>query len=145
MSHDGSEDILIIFSHSIRARIASALKIKSAIETKSGEHGTRNIFGLRDMILQPYEGEFGVESYQLVSQANHLFSISADHTARQHKLEDRAEVRKFEGHADWILSLAVHSSSELLATGAFDGNVRIWKLEDGSQVADFVAVPASPQ
>jgi len=89
--------------------------------------------------------EFGGESYKLVSQADHLFSISADHTARQHKLEDRAEVRKFEGHADWILSLAVHSSSGLLATGAFDGNVRIWKLEDGSQVADFVAVPSNAQ
>ena len=59
---------------------------------------------------------------------NRLFSVSADKTARVHNAADGAEQKKFEGHGDWVYSLAVHPDSNRLATGSYDGEVRIWNV-----------------
>ncbi|MGH7135176.1 MAG: WD40 repeat domain-containing protein, partial [Pirellulales bacterium] len=70
-----------------------------------------------------------------------VYSCSADKTARQHKTADRSQVRIFSGHTDWIYSLAYNEATQRLATGSFDGEVRVWNLADGAQVAAFKAAP----
>lgn len=66
-----------------------------------------------------------------------VFSCSADKTARQHNAADRAQVRVFSGHTDWIYTLAVNEPTKRLATGSFDGEVRIWNLDDGAPSRGF--------
>jgi dipeptidyl aminopeptidase/acylaminoacyl peptidase len=84
---------------------------------------------------------FGGEVYKLVVGGDFLFASSADKSARQLELKTHKEVRKFPGHADWVLSAAYHAGAKRLATGGFDGEVRLWNTEDGKQTTSFVAAP----
>ncbi len=86
-------------------------------------------------------GGFGGNVFKVLIRGPMVFSCSADKTARQHNTSDRAQVRVFSGHTDWIYSLAINEPTKRLATGSFDGDVRIWNLDDGAQVAAFKAAP----
>ncbi|MFK7818956.1 MAG: c-type cytochrome domain-containing protein [Planctomycetaceae bacterium] len=72
-----------------------------------------------------------------------IASVSADKTARLHEAKNGREVRKFSGHADWVYSVA--TAGERLATGSYDGQVRIWNLTDGKQVLAFIAQPETAE
>jgi WD40 repeat protein len=89
-------------------------------------------------------GGFGGEVFKVLVRKDMVYSCSADKTARQNKTADRAQVRAFSGHTDWIYSLAYNEATQRLATGSFDGEVRIWNLADGAQVAAFKAAPGFP-
>jgi WD40 repeat protein len=52
-----------------------------------------------------------------------------------------AAVKKFAGHRDWVYTVAEHAGRKRLASGSYDGEVRIWNAEDGSTAAAFPAVP----
>lgn len=70
-----------------------------------------------------------------------IFSTAADGMVRQHDLKTLNLVRSYEGHRDWVYALAVDPRGDLLATGSFDGEVRIWNIRDGSLIVRFVAAP----
>lgn len=50
-------------------------------------------------------------------------------------------VRKQDGHTNWTTSVASHSASGRVASGGLDGEVRLWKLDDGAAVTNWVAKP----
>jgi WD40 repeat protein/mono/diheme cytochrome c family protein len=84
---------------------------------------------------------FGGEAYKLTTGEDFLFAVSADKSARQFQIADRKHVRDYRGHAEWVLCCAYHAPTKRLATGAFDGEVRIWNAEDGAQVTQLIAAP----
>ncbi|MGD9647412.1 MAG: c-type cytochrome domain-containing protein [Pirellulales bacterium] len=86
-------------------------------------------------------GGFGLDVFGVLVQAGQIFSCSADKSARQHGLEKRNEVRVFSGHNDWVYALAYHDGSKRLATGSYDGEVRVWNVADGALIAAFKAAP----
>ena len=61
---------------------------------------------------------FGQEVYGIVVQAGQIFCCSADKTARQYEAGERKHVRNYEGHADWVYSLAYNDATKRLATGS---------------------------
>jgi len=86
-------------------------------------------------------GGFGGDVFKIVFDDGKIFSCSADKLARLHGAEKRDQQRVFTGHADWIYALAYHGPTKRLATGGYDGEVRIWNAEDGAVVAHFFAAP----
>jgi len=72
-----------------------------------------------------------------------LFSAGADKVVRQHRLQDKKAdlMRTFAGHRDTIYSLSVHADSRRLASGSFDGEVRVWNTETGDAITNFIAAP----
>lgn len=86
-------------------------------------------------------GGFGNDVYELSLIGDHLFACSADKTARLFDPAKRSQTRQFTGHADWVYALAYHEPSKRLATGGFDGEVRIWNAEDGKSLVAFKAAP----
>ena len=86
-------------------------------------------------------GGFGLDVFSVLVQAGQIFSCSADKTARQHGLEQRNEVRVFSGHTDWVYALAYHDGTKRLATGSYDGEVRVWNVADGALIVAFKAAP----
>jgi len=84
---------------------------------------------------------FGLDVYGVEVDGGQVFSCSADKTARLHKVEDRSQVRVFSGHADWVYALSYHEPSKRLATGSYNGEIRIWNSEDGATLMSFTASP----
>jgi WD40 repeat protein len=87
-------------------------------------------------------GGFGNEVFRLQVTADGLiYSSSADKTARVHKLADGGEVRKLSGHQDWVYSVAFHPPTKKVATGSYDGEIRLWNADDGANLLTFIAAP----
>ncbi|MEO8429801.1 MAG: c-type cytochrome domain-containing protein [Verrucomicrobiota bacterium] len=86
-------------------------------------------------------GGFDDEVFKIVVAGNHLFTCSADRKVRQHSIEKRELVRTFSGHRDWVYSIAFDPASQHLASGGYDGEVRVWNIQDGQLVAAFTAAP----
>ncbi len=88
---------------------------------------------------------YGGEVYKLSTGGEFFFAPAADKTARQFNLKSHAQVRAYSGHQDWVLSTAYHDATQRLATGSFDGEVRIWNTADGASVITFFAAPGYQQ
>jgi WD40 repeat protein len=84
---------------------------------------------------------FGGELYKLAPAGEFFFTSSAEQKVRQFKAKEQQQVREFAGAKDWVLSAAFHAGSKRVAAGAFDGEVKVWNLDDGNVVASFIAAP----
>ncbi len=87
----------------------------------------------------------GGEVMRLFRGDGFLFSVAADKIVRQFDAANQKAVRTMEGHADWVVSGTYHVASKRLATGAFNGEIRIWNVGDGSLVKAFTAAPGITQ
>jgi dipeptidyl aminopeptidase/acylaminoacyl peptidase len=86
-------------------------------------------------------GGFDDDIFKLVVFEKSIFSCSADKKIRQHAMDKKELVRTFSGHNDWVYSLAIDGKSKRLASGSYDGEVRLWNLDDGRALAAFIAAP----
>jgi WD40 repeat protein/predicted nucleic acid-binding Zn-ribbon protein len=89
-------------------------------------------------------GGFGGDVFRIRVQADDLLlTASGDGSVHQHKAADGAVVKKFSGHRDWVYTVTEHAGSKRLASGSYDGEVRVWNAEDGSAAVVFTAVPGN--
>ena len=51
------------------------------------------------------------------------------------------QLRKLQGHNDWIYALAISPDSKTVASGSWDGEVRLWNLADGKLLRTIIAAP----
>lgn len=85
---------------------------------------------------------FGNEVFRIqITPEGHIYSVSADKIARVHQLSDGKQVRTFNGHTDWIYCLSYNAATKKLATGSYDGEIRLWNAEDGKELLKFIAAP----
>jgi mono/diheme cytochrome c family protein len=127
-------------------RLASASRDKTSkvFDVKTGEsqvtyngHG-QTVFGVA---FSAEMAGFGHDVYRILRVGDQVYSCSADKTARQFSVANRAQVRAYQPHGDWVFSLAFHAPSKRLATGTFTGEVHIWNEADGKQLLSFIAAP----
>lgn len=83
----------------------------------------------------------GKEVFQLTASEDSLFAVSADGTVRQFTVQDNKEVHKFKGHSDWPLSVDFHAATDRIASGGYDGAIRIWAPDQSDAVVSFSAAP----
>jgi len=82
------------------------------------------------------------EIYRLVLHGKNLFACGSDKVVHQFTAGDKPEpVRAFSGHQDVIYALAFNPVTGRVASGAYDGEVRIWNTSTGESVAAFKAKP----
>lgn len=85
---------------------------------------------------------FGGEVFRVsMTPDGQVFSCSADKTARSHKVADGGAVKTFNGHTDWVYSVTVHPGTKRVAAGSYNGEVRIWNLDDAAEVKKILAAP----
>lgn len=85
---------------------------------------------------------FDGDVLQVIATSDHLFSCSADKTVRQFTTDKSpGPVRVFTGHKDFVYSLALDARVHWLASGSFDGEVRVWNSNDGALITAFIAAP----
>lgn len=73
--------------------------------------------------------------------AGRVLAGVADGSVRMLDASSRKQLRRLDGHQDWILSAAFHGGRKLIAAGAFDGRVRIYHADSGKLVSQFLAAP----
>lgn len=86
-------------------------------------------------------GGFGGEVDKVVIRQGFAFAACADGIVRQFQVSDRAAVRSYTGHADWVYAIAYNEATGRLASGGYDGEVRVWNGADGALVKSFTAAP----
>ena len=84
---------------------------------------------------------FGGEVFKLPLAGEFLFASSADKTVRKFEAKTQKQIHSYAGHQDWALSVAYHAGTQRVASGGFDGRVRIWNAEDAKEIVAFAAAP----
>lgn len=70
-----------------------------------------------------------------------LFMAGADASIREFDIESRKLTRELKGHSDWVYALAYEAGSKRMASGSYNGEIRIWDLEKGELLKSFTAAP----
>lgn len=91
-------------------------------------------------------GGFGGDVFRvLILPGDIILSASGDRAVHQNKAADGAEIRKLAGHNDWVYTLSANAGRKLIASGSYDGEIRLWNAEDGTMTTSFIAIPKGQQ
>jgi WD40 repeat protein len=87
-------------------------------------------------------GGFGGTVFKLcyTPDGQTLLAASGDKTVGVFKANG-SQVRKLQGHNDWVYSVAVSRDGKNVASGSFDGEIRLWNLADGKPIRTIIAAP----
>ena len=87
-------------------------------------------------------GGFGGDIFRIqILPGDQILSASGDKAVHLNKAADGGEIRKLAGHKDWVYTMIANPVRKLIASGSYDGEIRIWNAEDGSTTTSFIAVP----
>jgi hypothetical protein len=79
--------------------------------------------------------------YDLCVRGKSVFLAAGDGSVSQFEAATGKHVRGYSGHTDWVFAVDAHSKTNRLASGSFDGEVRIWDTKTGAAVWAFKASP----
>ncbi|MFO0956721.1 MAG: c-type cytochrome domain-containing protein [Isosphaeraceae bacterium] len=88
-------------------------------------------------------GGFGGPVFQVLfhPEGKQLVACSADKSIRTVDASNGNTLKKLEGHKDWIYSLALSRDGKTIASGSWDGEVRLWDLAEGKPLGTILAAP----
>lgn len=84
---------------------------------------------------------FGKTTYGLDARGGRAWAGGADGLVREFSTDSLETVRSYEGHGDWVYSVAAASEGGLLAGAGYRGEVIVWNRADGQVVCRFLAAP----
>jgi len=73
----------------------------------------------------------------LVEDEEELAEIARDYTARLWDVQSGRELRRFEGHAGPVFSVAFSPNGQYILTGSGDNTARLWAVRTGQEVRRF--------
>ncbi|MEZ6058024.1 MAG: c-type cytochrome domain-containing protein [Planctomycetaceae bacterium] len=70
-----------------------------------------------------------------------LYAGSSDKTVRVINPADGKILQTLTGHADWVYAVSTATSLKRAASGSYDGEVRVWNLDDAKTIKNWKAIP----
>jgi WD40 repeat protein len=101
-----------------------------------GEDGIAKIWDLSGQLirqLKEKQGNSSVSSLSFSSDGKYIATTGANQTAKIWSWDGEKiakEIATLEGHKDLVYQVSFHPKQELIATGAWDGTIGLWKLSD---------------
>jgi WD40 repeat protein len=88
-------------------------------------------------------GGHGDEIFKVIAAPKDalLATSSADKTVRLWNFDTLAAGKTLSGLTDYVYAVAFSADGQLVAGGSYDGEVRVWKVSDGSVVKGWNASP----
>lgn len=84
----------------------------------------------------------GGEIHRLsVTPDNKIVSSSSDRSVRIHQFSNGKLLQTLRGQTDWVTAVAFSPVTKTIASGAFNGQIRIWESKKGELKKHFQAVP----
>ena len=89
----------------------------------------------------------GSEGFKLMRRGTNVFVPCADKRLLRIDLGNNSVSQEFKGHADWVLTSCLRADEskplpeQIMASGGFDGELRIWNLENASAISHWIAKP----
>ncbi|MFN9718873.1 MAG: c-type cytochrome domain-containing protein [Planctomycetota bacterium] len=91
-------------------------------------------------------GGFGGDVFRIeVQPGDVIVSAPGDLLVQQNNAAHGAEVPRLAGHNDWVYTLSITPDQKRIASGSYDGEIRLWNAEDGTMVSSFLAMPRGQQ
>ena len=86
-------------------------------------------------------GGFGGAIFRIAytPDGKRLVACSADKTVRI--FEGIAQKFALSGHTDWVYAVAISRDGNTIASGSWDGEVRLWNAADGKPIKTILAAP----
>ena len=137
-----SGDSLVTFNGHGQPVYGVGFQADGKIVVSSGSDKNIRTWNVADAKQVKAIGGFGNEVFRIViTPEGHVYSCSADKSARAHQISDGKVLKTFAGHTDWVYSVAVHAASKRVAAGSYNGEVRIWNIDDAKESLKFIAAP----
>ena len=89
----------------------------------------------------------GGEGYKLIRSGTSLFVPCSDKRLLRIDLSNNTVAQEYKGHSDWVLTACRQPTTtgddnrRHIASGSFDGEVRIWNIADAAIVRQWIAKP----
>ncbi len=96
-----------------------------------------NIEGVKQVAVV----DIGGTGFTIARGNDFVIIPSANDQVSRINLSDNQISHRFSGHTDWALSVAINKEATQVASGAFNGEVRLWNLSDGSLTGAWIAKP----
>lgn len=93
------------------------------------------------------EVKLGGEGYKLIRTPTDLFVPCSDQRLLRIDLSNNQIAQEYTGHSDWVLTAACQPNSpadnnrRYVASGSFNGEVRIWNIADAAIIRQWIAKP----
>src|SRR6056297_963146 len=94
-----------------------------------------------DTAKRAAELNLGAGAFKLVRAGRSIFVPCDDGSVRHISAGDSKAAGSFQGHGDWALSTHADPRGKRVASGAFNGEVRVWNLDDGQPIQTWIAQP----
>ena len=83
----------------------------------------------------------GGEAYKIVRGETFVFVSGADNQLRRIDQSSNGITYTLAGYQDWVLATSYHASTNRIAGGAMNGEVRLWNATDGTLIRNWIAKP----
>lgn len=83
----------------------------------------------------------GSEGFQSVAGKGWILVPCSDHRLLKIDIAKDQVVQEFKGHTDWVLSVAINPDQSHIATGSYDGEIRLWDAAAGTTIKQWFAKP----
>ena len=89
----------------------------------------------------------GGEGFKLIRNGSNVFVPCSDKRLLRIDLTNNTIAQEYKGHSDWVLTACYQPTTtggdnmRCIASGSFDGEVRIWNIADAAIVRQWIAKP----
>lgn len=87
------------------------------------------------------EVSVGGDGYKLVRKTNLVFAPTTDKLVHRIDLTNNQDSLKYAGQQDWVLAVAMHAGVNHVASGAINGEIKLWELAESNPLRSWLATP----